>query len=108
MAKQLPKQSAFYPRQKPLSVRTAAIAVVVIGIAMGAVAFALSRGLLTLWFGPPVPGSIGVNTAPPPGDSPVGMAWIPGGIFWMGCDDFPDARPIHKAAVDGFWMDKTE
>jgi formylglycine-generating enzyme required for sulfatase activity len=36
------------------------------------------------------------------------MVWIPGGVFWMGGEDFPDAQPIHKVYVDGFWMDKTE
>jgi formylglycine-generating enzyme required for sulfatase activity len=48
-------------------------------------------------------------TAPPPaGDAPEGMAWVPGGTFWMGDNDFPDARPVHQVSVDGFWMDKTE
>jgi formylglycine-generating enzyme len=47
------------------------------------------------------------------------MAWIPGGEFLMGTEDptemfcggtdpMPDARPIHRVAVDGFWMDRTE
>jgi formylglycine-generating enzyme required for sulfatase activity len=38
-----------------------------------------------------------------------GMVWIEGGEFWMGSDDpnFPDAKPVHKVYVDGFWMDKT-
>jgi formylglycine-generating enzyme required for sulfatase activity len=37
------------------------------------------------------------------------MAWVPGGTFWMGCQDcgMPDALPAHLVAVDGFWMDKT-
>jgi formylglycine-generating enzyme required for sulfatase activity len=37
------------------------------------------------------------------------MVWIPGGTFWMGCDDceMPDARPVHLVTVDGFWMDVT-
>jgi len=48
-------------------------------------------------------------TAPPqPGTAPEGMAWVPGGTFWMGDNDFPDARPVHQVSVDGFWMDKTE
>ena len=44
---------------------------------------------------------------PPPGAAPDGMAWVPGGSFWMGDDAFPDA-PVHRVGVDGFWMDKTE
>jgi formylglycine-generating enzyme required for sulfatase activity len=38
------------------------------------------------------------------------MVWIPGGEFSMGCEDpqMRDARPFHRVAVDGFWMDQTE
>ncbi|MEM7539779.1 MAG: formylglycine-generating enzyme family protein [Chloroflexota bacterium] len=33
------------------------------------------------------------------------MAWIPGGIFMMGADEFyPEEAPAHEVAVDGFWM----
>lgn len=53
-------------------------------------------------------GPVQVNTDKPAGPKPEGMVWIPGGTFWMGCDDFPDAQPVHKVYVDGFWMDKTE
>jgi formylglycine-generating enzyme required for sulfatase activity len=45
---------------------------------------------------------------PPPGPVPEGMVWIPGGEFWMGAEEFPDAQPWHRVSVDGFWMDKTE
>ena len=48
------------------------------------------------------------SLAPPPGPAPGGMVWIPGGEFWMGADEFPDAQPWHRVTVDGFWMDKTE
>ncbi len=60
------------------------------------------------------------NPGRPPGQAPEGMVWIPGGEFSMGSDDpttdtlcggndkMPDARPIHRVYVDGFWMDKTE
>jgi sulfatase modifying factor 1 len=57
---------------------------------------------------------------PPPGPAPAGMVWIPGGEFSMGAHDPVDAhdlvgmqatmdsRPVHRVAVDGFWMDETE
>ncbi len=48
------------------------------------------------------------KTPPPPGPAPEGMVWIPGGEFWMGAEEFPDAQPWHRVSVDGFWMDKTE
>ncbi len=54
------------------------------------------------------PGRAGMilNSAGPPG-----MVWIPGGEFRMGSTDplaRPDESPIHRARVDGFWMDATE
>jgi formylglycine-generating enzyme required for sulfatase activity len=63
-----------------------------------------------------------VNGGRPPGRAPDGMAWIPGGEFSMGaaddadadavppghCGPLDDARPVHRVAVDGFWMDRTE
>jgi formylglycine-generating enzyme required for sulfatase activity len=36
------------------------------------------------------------------------MAWVPGGWFWMGDDNFPDAQPEHLVYVDGFWLDPYE
>ena len=37
---------------------------------------------------------------------PGNMAWIPGGTFLMGSAGFyPEERPVHRVAVDGFWMD---
>jgi len=49
-----------------------------------------------------------VNTAPAPGTAPEGMVWIPGGTFWMGCENcgMPDALPAHLVSVAGFWMDR--
>ena len=55
----------------------------------------------------------------PVGPAPAGMVWIPGGVFSMGAEDprslpngghesMADARPIHKVAVDGFYIDRTE
>jgi formylglycine-generating enzyme len=60
-----------------------------------------------------------IDTKPPPGLAPEGMAWIPGGEFSMGSEDprgmmyggsssMADARPIHRVHVNGFWMDETE
>jgi formylglycine-generating enzyme len=35
------------------------------------------------------------------------MAWIPGGTFLMGSDDwYPEERPAHPVSVDPFWMDE--
>jgi formylglycine-generating enzyme required for sulfatase activity len=36
------------------------------------------------------------------------MVWVPGGWFWMGDESIPDARPVRRVYVDGFWMDRTE
>jgi formylglycine-generating enzyme len=63
--------------------------------------------------------TIAGNTTPP-GAAPDGMVWIPGGEFSMGARDpfdqqdvvgmqaTTDSRPIHRVAVEGFWMDATE
>ena len=50
-----------------------------------------------------------INQTPPPGPVPEGMVWVPGGTFWMGCDDceMPDAMPVHLVTVDGYWIDAT-
>ena len=44
-----------------------------------------------------------------PGAPPSpGMAWVPGGEFHMGSEDFyPEERPVHQVSVDGFWMDES-
>jgi len=35
------------------------------------------------------------------------MAWVPGGMFAMGSNDFyPEERPVHRVVVDGFWIDR--
>ena len=62
-----------------------------------------------------------IGQAVAPGPAPEGMVWIPGGEFSMGAADplgkdanvvgmqaTEDSRPIHRVAVDGFWMDATE
>lgn len=53
--------------------------------------------------------AVRVNTTPAPGAAPEGMVWIPGGTFWMGCENcgMPDALPVHVVEVTGFWMDRT-
>ena len=36
-----------------------------------------------------------------------GMAWVEGGVFRMGSEDFyPEERPVREVRVDGFWMDE--
>jgi len=36
------------------------------------------------------------------------MIWLPGGTFRMGSDRFyPEEAPVHRVAVDGFWIDAT-
>jgi formylglycine-generating enzyme len=65
-------------------------------------------------FLPTIPGAL---KAPSP--APIGMVWIPGGEFSMGCTDpradlcggnepMDDARPVHRVALAPFWMDHTE
>jgi sulfatase modifying factor 1 len=44
---------------------------------------------------------------PDPSAAPKDMLWIPGGTFLMGSEAFyPEERPVHAVAVDGFWMDE--
>lgn len=48
------------------------------------------------------------ETAPAPAVAArVGMVWVRGGVFRMGSEGFyPEERPVHEVAVDGFWMDQ--
>jgi formylglycine-generating enzyme required for sulfatase activity len=61
------------------------------------------------------------NQTPPPANAPIGMVWIPGGEFSMGCqlpskgfctmatmNAVNDAQPIHRVYVDAFWMDQND
>ena len=53
-----------------------------------------------------------VRATPPPAHAAAppapGMRWIPGGEFRMGSEDFyPEEAPVHRVAVDGFWIDRT-
>ena len=43
-----------------------------------------------------------------PEKPPEGMVWIPAGRVCHGRRAFPDAVPLHKVQVNGFWMDRTE
>src|SRR5271168_1641139 len=42
-----------------------------------------------------------------PGNPPhADMVWISSGAFRMGSEDFyPEEKPVHEVAVDGFWID---
>ncbi|HET8755198.1 MAG TPA: formylglycine-generating enzyme family protein [Solirubrobacteraceae bacterium] len=41
-----------------------------------------------------------------PTAAPTDMAWVPGGSFLMGSDEFyPEERPVRETSVDGFWID---
>jgi formylglycine-generating enzyme required for sulfatase activity len=73
-----------------------------------AVAVAATTGVVQRLFGVDDLGEPRVNEGGPPGPTPEGMVWVPGGVFWMGTPDFDDARPARKVYVDGFWMDRTE
>jgi formylglycine-generating enzyme len=65
---------------------------------------------LGLWTAVLLPFMLAANGAKAqrPAKAPAGMVWIPGGEFWMGSEEpmFPDARPVHRVSVDGFWMDR--
>jgi formylglycine-generating enzyme len=47
------------------------------------------------------------SRAEPRAPAESAMVWIPGGEFLMGSDrHYPEERPVHRVAVDGFWMDR--
>ena len=47
-----------------------------------------------------------LSSAAPGPPTTTDMAWIPGGSFLMGSDDFyPEERSVHSVAVDGFWIE---
>src|SRR5438477_5247582 len=43
-----------------------------------------------------------LNPNKPPGPAPEGMAWIPGGEFWMGMEDKIEAEPDAPPGFDRF------
>jgi formylglycine-generating enzyme required for sulfatase activity len=84
------------------------VCAVAVGLGVGLAAVGISRGWFWRAASEAPLGLPGVNATKLPVVAPPGMVWIPGGTFWMGCNDFPDAQPLHKVYVDGFWMDKSE
>src|SRR5262245_5652674 len=55
------------------------------------------------------PGSDATSLPRPPGEAPsTDMLRIPGAMFRMGSDRrYPEERPVHRVAVDGFGIDRT-
>lgn len=51
------------------------------------------------------------DLAPPAGEAPEGMVWVPGGEASIGTNDrnsFSNERPANKVHLDPFWMDTHE
>jgi sulfatase modifying factor 1 len=66
---------------------------------------------------PPAPAQVAASAPAPV--APPGMVWVPAGEFAMGSDGANDALcelpgltkdclPIHRVALDGYWIDRTE
>src|SRR4051794_17348273 len=48
------------------------------------------------------------SVRPGTGPAAADMIWIEGGVFRMGSDrHYPEEAPVHRVAVDGFWIDRT-
>jgi sulfatase modifying factor 1 len=52
--------------------------------------------------------TVSVSTKADAHNTPPGMAWIPGGRFWMGTNHMEDAQPVHKVEIKGFWIDRND
>jgi formylglycine-generating enzyme len=49
-----------------------------------------------------------LSIKPSRGPATDDMVFIPGGTFRMGSDrHYPEEAPVHRVAVDGFWIDRT-
>jgi len=84
-------------------------AVGLLGVGLAVAGFMIVKRQFTpRYWNDEVLGPVQTNSSTPPGPAPEGMVWVPGGTFWMGSMEFPDANPVHKVYVDGFWMDRTE
>jgi formylglycine-generating enzyme len=79
-------------------------------VSTGCVAVFLILGTSLAFVSAQTPAGSPEQRPPSPSKQPPGMVWIPPGEFWMGSDapEFHDARPWHRVAVDGFWIDQTE
>ncbi len=50
-----------------------------------------------------------VKTITLPGGATMDLVWVPCGSFMMGSNDGQgNERPVHRVALDGFWIGKTE
>src|SRR5829696_1996641 len=48
------------------------------------------------------------SVRPGTGPAPADMIRVEGGMFRMGSDrHYPEEAPVHRVAVDGFWIDRT-
>ena len=90
------------------------VAVALLGLTVACADRPVAPERASAGFAPTIPGS-----GRPVSSAPAGMVWIPGGEFSMGSEasaealcELPgitrDAQPIHRVAVQGFWMDATE
>src|SRR5262245_50428636 len=84
----------------------AAVALAGVAVAVAAVFIIKRRPSPRYWSDEDI-GPAQINSRTPPGPAPEGMVWVPGGVFWMGSEEFADAKPVHRVYVDGFWMDAT-